>query len=345
MGLRSIALSVLTIGMGVFAPIPAMPPLSTLFPLSNLTSEMSPPSQERSKIDQSSVAQRAPAPSPNLPLLEQQILVEQNRVRQNPRSYIPLMENWLARMDSQGRVRMNANTILVTQEGRKAVQEAIAFLRRQPAVGSLQTVSGLGKAAKAHAHDQKNGQTGHTGSDGSRSADRGKRYGQTYGCCGENIAYGPDTAQGVIMGLIIDDGVRDRGHRTTIFDPVYRVSGAGCGPHRTYGIVCVINYAVGYLDGRTAPVPKLAFSVANQSPETVVGIYRTPSSLNRWGQNLLKSSDSVGPRYRITLTTDGVIEGTQQICSFNLRAVTAKGREQVAKGINLCRGPYTLSVR
>ena len=84
---------------------------------------------------------------------------------------------------------------------------------------------------------------GHTGSDGSRPHERLARFGVANAGSGENIAYGPTTAEKVMLSLIVDDGVSDRGHRINMFKPEWTMAGAGCGPHATYGSVCVIEYA------------------------------------------------------------------------------------------------------
>jgi uncharacterized protein YkwD len=74
------------------------------------------------------------------------------------------------------------------------------------------------------------------------------RYGAWQRKVAENIAYGGRSARGVIVQLIVDDGVPDRGHRMNIFDPEYRVVGVGCGPHVRFGDMCVIDFAAGYLE-------------------------------------------------------------------------------------------------
>ncbi len=59
----------------------------------------------------------------------------------------------------------------------------------------------------------------------------------------ENIAYGPDEADLVVLQLIVDDGVADRGHRTIIYDGSYSYAGAACGGHAVYRHMCVIEYS------------------------------------------------------------------------------------------------------
>jgi uncharacterized protein YkwD len=42
---------------------------------------------------------------------------------------------------------------------------------------------------------------------------------------------------------VVDDGVKDRAHRKILLDPAFRYAGAACGPHRTFGTMCVIDLA------------------------------------------------------------------------------------------------------
>jgi hypothetical protein len=69
-------------------------------------------------------------------------------------------------------------------------------------------------------------------------------------CRSCDIAYGRHTAREIVLALIVDDGVRDRGHRKNIFNPTYNVAGAAYGSHARFGSVCSIDFASGYAENR-----------------------------------------------------------------------------------------------
>ncbi|MCT7976995.1 CAP domain-containing protein [Laspinema olomoucense] len=178
--------------------------------------------------------------------LEAQIIREMNQARANPGEYANKLESLKQYYD--GRLfKQPGETPIATQEGISAVDEAIRALRAMDPRPSLCPSRGMSQAAADLVKDQgPRGETGHTGSDGSTPFDRMNRYGRWQGGAAENISYGSDTAEQVVMQLIIDDGVSSRGHRENIFNGEFRWTGVACGPHQTYRQMCAIAYAKGY---------------------------------------------------------------------------------------------------
>ncbi len=173
-----------------------------------------------------------------------------NRARANPPAYRQVLLAWRGKFSGK-KVRLSDRAFLQTQEGTPAVDEAMKFLQTTRPVATLGLSKGLTLAARDHVRDQgSSGATGHNGRDRSTPFQRMERYGRWQQIAGENIAYGPSTAQAVVRDLIIDDGVADRGHRTNIFQPKFRLTGVACGYHQQYRVMCTIEYAGGYRDRR-----------------------------------------------------------------------------------------------
>ncbi len=169
------------------------------------------------------------------------VVGEVNAARTDPQAYAERLRRYRSHFDGRRVVRPGRQTVL-TREGRSAVDEAIRHLERQRPVPALEPERRLDRAARDHVADQgPRGAMGHVGSDGSSVGERLGRYGgRPYG--GENIQYGGDTPEDMVVNLIVDDGVPDRGHRTNIFREGYRTVGAACGDHAIYGYMCVIDF-------------------------------------------------------------------------------------------------------
>jgi hypothetical protein len=184
----------------------------------------------------------------NLSPLEEGVINEMNLARTNPVAYADLLEK--RRSFYKGnRLELPGEIPLITSEGVSAVNEAIRFLRSASPLPPFSASSGMSRGAKDHAKNQgPSGDVGHVGNDGSTSERRLERYG-SWGCkWGENISYGPNTAREVVIQLITDDGQPDRGHRDSIFNPDFQVTGVGCGSHAQYRAMCVIPFASGYVE-------------------------------------------------------------------------------------------------
>lgn len=175
--------------------------------------------------------------------LEREIVTELNFARQHPRRYAGRLREY--RRYFRGKiVHYPAKPEgLRTAEGVAAVDEAIAFLERQPPVPPLSPARLLAEAAGAHVAEQgPRGATGHFSKNGDDPRDRVRRRGGG-DYVAETITYGPPTAIEVVRQLIVDDDVPNRGHRRTVFSAEMRFVGVGCGPHRTYRVMCVAEFA------------------------------------------------------------------------------------------------------
>lgn len=170
------------------------------------------------------------------------IVAELNAARTDPAAYARKARA-LRALFRGDRIERPGEIAVVTREGPAAVDEAVAFLERQTPLPALRESPGLTRAAADHAGEQgRTGEVAHVGADGSSPSDRMRRYGR-WSATGEAIAYGPDRAEDVILQLIVDDGVPDRGHRRILFNPAYALVGAACAPHPVWRTVCVLDFA------------------------------------------------------------------------------------------------------
>src|ERR1700730_5398693 len=144
------------------------------------------------------------------------VIREMNLARQNPGLYASYVEEMRSRFDGRILVRPGRNN-LVTKEGGRGIDEAVRFLHSVQPLQPLTLSPGMCRSAADHCADQAAGLTGHGGRDGSNPGKRISRYGAWSSSWGENIAYGKTTARDIVLALIIDDGVRSRGHRKNIF--------------------------------------------------------------------------------------------------------------------------------
>lgn len=181
--------------------------------------------------------------------IEKEIVEEINLFRSNPAKYA---ENFIAPLSvyyENKVLHYPGDKSIMTQEGVSALHECVKVLKQASPLPLMLASKGLSLAAKDHQKDQaKTGKTGHTGSDRSGMKERIERYGEWQVRIAENIAYGNSTARQVLIFLLIDDGVRSRGHRTNLLHPVYKTVGVAFGEHPIYQSMCVMDFAGGMID-------------------------------------------------------------------------------------------------
>jgi uncharacterized protein YkwD len=167
--------------------------------------------------------------------LADEVIAEMNLARTAPRQYAQIVAAHTASYRDG--------------EAASAAREAIRFLQKQRPLPPFAVSEGIRNGALTHVLDMGPvGGRGHKGRNGSLPWDRMARFGKYLGGAGENINYGRHDARATVVRLIVDAGVRGRGHRKNIFNASYRVAGAAAGYHATYGSMCVIDFAGGFIE-------------------------------------------------------------------------------------------------
>lgn len=180
--------------------------------------------------------------------LEKEVILEINKLRSDPARYAEEYIAPLAKHYDQRILRYPDDQPLLTKEGVSALHECVRVLKRQQPLPIMYPSPGLTRAAHDHVKDQsKTGKTGHTGGDRSSMRTRIERYGDWQVRIAENIAYGAKTARQIVIYLLIDDGVRDRGHRKNFLTPDFKMVGVATGSHPEYGFMSVMDFAGGFL--------------------------------------------------------------------------------------------------
>lgn len=186
--------------------------------------------------------------APALATNEQALVDEINLARANPSAYITYLEEY-RKYYKDKTVKFPDGYEQPTVEGVRALNEAIAFLRTLKPLPPYQVSKGLTAGAKVHLDDMLKSQiSGHRGSDGSRLEDRLSRFGTWDVSVGENIVYESRKARNDVIGMIIDDGVSNRGHRRNIFSAQHRVLGIASGQLEKSKTMYVLTFAGRFAD-------------------------------------------------------------------------------------------------
>lgn len=181
--------------------------------------------------------------------LEKEVIYEINLFRSNPSEYAEKYIAPLAKYYDKKVLHYPGDKSIMTQEGVSALRECLRALRNATPAPVLYPDKLLTQAANDHQKDQaKTGKTGHIGKDRSNSKDRIERYGTWQVRIAENIAYGNTSAQQIVIFLLIDDGVKSRGHRANLLQADFRSVGVACGTHPRYNTMCVMDFAGGVSD-------------------------------------------------------------------------------------------------
>lgn len=220
---------------------------SLLFPLVALVTLLSLTPTPRRTAAQNMMAAKPSAAA----ALEQEVLREINLARTRPSEFAAYLEQLRPRFAGK-EYRRPGRPGLITEEGARALEDAIGFLRAAKPVPALTISQGMCSGARLLVKDQAGTDTtGHKGLDGSFCEQRAQRFGSWAEPIGENLSYGDDDARERVVTLLIDDGFANRAHRKRLLDPSFKVAGVACGDHKL-GAMCVITLAGGFNDGAKA---------------------------------------------------------------------------------------------
>jgi uncharacterized protein YkwD len=175
---------------------------------------------------------------------EKDVILELNKVRYDPVKYARESIKWIGIFYEGKLLKLPGKEIIETSEGKNAFEDCIKNLEQSKPAPILYPSRGMSKACSLLVYEQSNtGDTGHRGSGNSTPVDRVKSFGNFDGEYAENIHYGDCEPIFVVISLLIDDGVRSRGHRKTILDPNFNFVGAAIGKHKIYAQMCVNTFA------------------------------------------------------------------------------------------------------
>ncbi|HTR78931.1 MAG TPA: CAP domain-containing protein [Gemmatimonadaceae bacterium] len=203
-------------------------------------------------LTQGVAAQRVPPATPrpagdsDYVRLEQDVVTALNRARTDPVGFSKDLEGLLPAYHDNVLEFPGSFASIRTLEGDSALREAIRVMRAAKPVPAIRVDPALSRAAQDLVRDQGvSGLFGHDASDASAPEDRLERYGLLTGTLAEDLSYAPVGLSGLqrIEGLLIDDGIADRGHRKNLLNPDLHVAGVACGPHPRSGSLCVIELA------------------------------------------------------------------------------------------------------
>lgn len=180
---------------------------------------------------------------------EKDLILETNMVRYNPAMYAQQHMLWMEIYYNDKLLAIPGKKTYQTNEGKAAFLECIEALKKAEPAPILYPSRGMSRACKLLVLDQSStGKTGHKGSGNTTPDDRMKRFGSFLGYFAENIHYGDTEPRFAIISLLIDDGVRNRGHRKTILSSDFNRIGVAMGDHKVYEGMCVINYATSFTE-------------------------------------------------------------------------------------------------
>ena len=173
------------------------------------------------------------------------LYLEHNKIRQNPKSYIPILKKVLKMYRTNNILHFYNERPFKTYEGRQLVLETISFLEKQKPVNSLIYSQPLSISSHNHAVDLgTHNLNSHIGNNNLTLRERVEKYTEWNGLLIESIEFGINNPEYIICKLIMCDGIKERFQRLNVFNENIKFIGIGISKHIKYGNVIVLNYAM-----------------------------------------------------------------------------------------------------
>ncbi|HEY7492933.1 MAG TPA: CAP domain-containing protein, partial [Candidatus Tectomicrobia bacterium] len=162
---------------------------------------------------------------------EREVLAEINSVRMYPVKYASRLEEIKKQYDER-LSKSPEERAKQPDASMQAFYEAIQLLQSTPALPALKISHGMSLAAREQLRDQEQADTiSPRGRDGSNIAESLNRYGAWKMGVGEIVASGSETAQRLVIQLIIDHDNPGRQRRLSVLNPDFSVTGIACKDH------------------------------------------------------------------------------------------------------------------
>ena len=176
--------------------------------------------------------------------IQKDLFIEINNLRKDPKSYIPLIESEMKLLKKNNVLKKNdSNLQIQTLEGKDAYLDAIKYLENQQPVKPLKEESRLSSAAMDLVKDiGTRGIVSHQDQYGQFVSERIEKYCEWDYSAGEVIEISSKNPQDILISLLVDDGLKNRPDRKSLFNPKYNFVGIACGPHTEYEIVTVMVF-------------------------------------------------------------------------------------------------------
>lgn len=179
----------------------------------------------------------------------EEILKYVNQARTAPKDFAQYVKEEIALFTSETQMPLYPGLNYRVNESKKTWLDCVDFLTKQKPLPPYEISKALNTIAEDHATDLVlHDMFGHVSSDGSDVTARLKKRCGTRGTgyLAENVGSdfkikGRNHALKTVLGLIIDDGVPDRGHRDNIFSPNMNYIGM-CAKVQNDKIITVMNF-------------------------------------------------------------------------------------------------------